>query len=98
MTFFRTFKSSIKLFKRNFAAPVKRQRKVPEPEKDVPIAWASVIYRLFFFTGYVIGPVYIMNGGLDDPPPYVPPKKHGDAHQHEHEQHEDDHHAKPSRH
>ena len=93
--FYRTLISTLQFTKRNFSAAtahghghVKKARKVVEPEPDVEIAWASVIYRTFFLTGYVLGPVYILSGGLSDPPPYIPsgqtaPSSH-DHHGHGH--------------
>jgi hypothetical protein len=37
-----------------------------EEEPDVEIAWDSVIYRSFFFFGYVICPLVILTGGKSE--------------------------------
>jgi hypothetical protein len=49
------------------AAPRRVKAKVEE-EVDVEIAWDSVIYRSFFFFGYVICPLVIWSGGKSEEP------------------------------
>lgn len=62
--------SKTAIAKRNFgnaATPAKRVKAKVEEEPDVEIAWDSVIYRGFFFFGYVICPLVILTGKSDEP-------------------------------